>query len=115
MEITLAGFWDWSILVFVAVMVILGRFFPRMKADIELLMVFTSIFCLIVDVGYWHGWRWLIENWQRVLIIGCNTTLSVCCFIWKAWAGEDLHNLVAANIDKLGDFFQGTPTNNAFF
>lgn len=99
-------FWDWSSFLFVGVMVILQKKFPGMKARADIrLLLFTSILVLTLYVGYENGWTWLIQNWQRVLIISCITTILLCCFIWLVWFGEDLYNLVAANIHNLGDFF----------
>ncbi|KAM7266454.1 hypothetical protein ACFE04_004351 [Oxalis oulophora] len=37
-------------------------------------------------------------------MIGGLTAIGICIFICPAWAGDDLHNLIALNVDKLGHF-----------
>ncbi|KAM7496991.1 hypothetical protein LguiA_021405 [Lonicera macranthoides] len=41
------------------------------------------------------------------ILIGGSTAISICIFICPVWAGNDLHNLVASNMDKLGSFLEG--------
>lgn len=41
------------------------------------------------------------------ILIGAFTAVSVCVFICPVWAGDDLHNSVATNIEKLGSFLEG--------
>lgn len=42
------------------------------------------------------------------ILIGGAAALIVCVLICPIWAGEDLHNLVAGNIENLGTFLEGT-------
>lgn len=41
------------------------------------------------------------------IFIGGATPMSICNFICPVWAGDDLHNLYASNLDKLGSFLEG--------
>ncbi|PPR87421.1 hypothetical protein GOBAR_AA33269 [Gossypium barbadense] len=41
------------------------------------------------------------------ILIGGFTAIFVCIFICPVWAGEDLHNLAANNLEKLASFLEG--------
>lgn len=85
------------------------RFFPRMKARYDYgLLIFILTFCLISVSGYRDNEVWHMAH-KRVstILIGGFTALSVCILIFPVWAGTDLHNLVANNIDKLANFLEG--------
>jgi uncharacterized membrane protein YccC len=41
------------------------------------------------------------------IAIGVATCLFTTIFVCPVWAGEDLHNLAAGNLDKLADFLEG--------
>jgi hypothetical protein len=40
--------------------------------------------------------------------VGVATRLFTTVFVCPVWAGEDLHNLTAGNLDKLAEFLEGT-------
>ncbi|EOY33298.1 hypothetical protein QUC31_019016 [Theobroma cacao] len=94
---------------FLATTVSFIRFFPRMKARYDYgLVIFILTFCLISVSGY-RDEEVLEMAHKRVstILIGGFTALSVCIFICPVWAGEDLHNLAANNIEKLANFLEG--------
>lgn len=41
------------------------------------------------------------------IFIGGSACVIVTILVFPVWAGEDLHNLIASNIEKLGDFLEG--------
>ncbi|KAF5930182.1 hypothetical protein HYC85_031055 [Camellia sinensis] len=41
------------------------------------------------------------------ILIGGASAVIVCVCICPVWAGDDLHNLVASNLEKLGTFLEG--------
>ncbi|KAK8661157.1 hypothetical protein V6N13_052056 [Hibiscus sabdariffa] len=85
------------------------RFFPRMKARYDYgLLIFILTFCMISVSGY-RDEKVLEMAHKRVstILIGGFTALFVCVFIFPVWAGDDLHNLAAKNLEKLATFLQG--------
>ena len=42
------------------------------------------------------------------IAVGVATCLFTTIFVCPVWAGEDLHNLAAGNLDKLAEFLEGT-------
>ncbi|XP_061957721.1 aluminum-activated malate transporter 2-like [Populus nigra] len=84
------------------------RFFPRMKARYDYgLLIFILTFCLISVSGYRDD-EVLDMAHKRVstILIGGLTAVFVCICICPVWAGDDLHNLAATNIEKLGIFLE---------
>ncbi|KAE8663827.1 Aluminum-activated malate transporter 7 [Hibiscus syriacus] len=85
------------------------RFFPRMKARYDYgLLIFILTFCLISVSGY-RDEEVLQMAHKRVstILIGALAALLVCIFICPVWAGDDLHNLAANNLENLATFLQG--------
>ncbi|MBA0757689.1 hypothetical protein Gotri_020765 [Gossypium trilobum] len=85
------------------------RFFPRMKVRYDYgLLIFMLTFCLISVSGY-RDEEVLEMAHKRVstILIGGFTAIFVCIFICPVWAGEDLHNLVANNLEKVASFLEG--------
>ncbi|XP_022756029.1 aluminum-activated malate transporter 2-like isoform X3 [Durio zibethinus] len=41
------------------------------------------------------------------IVLGFFVFLQVSIFLFPVWAGEDLHNLIASNMEKLGSFLEG--------
>ncbi|XVF47000.1 hypothetical protein PTKIN_Ptkin03bG0074000 [Pterospermum kingtungense] len=92
-----------------ATMVSFIRFFPRMKARYDYgLLIFILTFCLVSVSGY-RDEKVLDMAHKRVstILVGGLTALCVCIFIFPVWAGDDLHNLAANNIEKLANFLEG--------
>ncbi|XP_050369086.1 aluminum-activated malate transporter 2-like [Argentina anserina] len=91
-----------------AALVTFFRFFPRIKARYDYgLLIFILTFCMISVSGYRDD-EILEMAHKRVstILIGAFTAVSVCVFIRPVWAGDDLHNSVATNIEKLGSFLE---------
>ncbi|KAM7496990.1 hypothetical protein LguiA_021404 [Lonicera macranthoides] len=94
---------------FLASVVTFARFFPRMKARYDYgLVIFILTFSLISVSGYRDD-EILDMALKRLttILIGGSTAISICIFICPVWAGNDLHNLIASNMDKLGIFLEG--------
>ncbi|KAK9280301.1 hypothetical protein L1049_013989 [Liquidambar formosana] len=85
------------------------RFFPRMKARYDYgLLIFILTFCLISVSGYRDDE--VLDMAQRrlsTILIGSAISVLICIFICPVWAGDNLHNLVANNMEKLGSFLEG--------
>ncbi|GAU22335.1 hypothetical protein TSUD_106630 [Trifolium subterraneum] len=75
-----------SIFVFViAERVTFLRFSPKLKARYDYgMIIFILTFCLI-----------------------SLSDMTVCIFICPVWIGEDLHNKIAGNIERVADFLEG--------
>ena len=90
------------------------RFFPRLKARYDYgLFIFILTFCLVSLSGYRDD-QVLKMAYERLstIIVGSCTSVIVCICICPVWVGEDLHNAVAANMEKLGSFLEGTKSNS---
>ncbi|XP_057953201.1 aluminum-activated malate transporter 2-like [Malania oleifera] len=85
------------------------RFYPRLKARYDYgLLVFILTFSMISVSGY-RDEEVLGMAHQRLstILIGGATAVIVCILICPVWAGNDLHNSVASNLEKLGSFLEG--------
>lgn len=86
-----------------------SRFFPRIKARYDYgVLIFILTFSLVAVSGQ------RVENiielaYQRLMtiLIGAATCMVISLFVFPVWAGKDLHNLIASNLEKLADFLQG--------
>lgn len=109
---------NWSSLsqyrcLFAAAIVTFMRFFPRLKARYDYgLLIFILTFSLVSVSGYRDD-QVLKMAHQRLstIIVGSCISVIVCICICPVWIGEDLHNFVAANMEKLGNFLEGTKSN----
>ncbi|CAK8535461.1 unnamed protein product [Lathyrus sativus] len=99
-----------SIFVFViAERVTFMRFSPKLKARYDYgMIIFILTFCL-VSLSDVSGHELLEVAYERLLtiIIGSSIAITVCIFICPVWIGKDLHNKIAANIEKVADFLEG--------
>ncbi|KAL5545709.1 hypothetical protein UlMin_005396 [Ulmus minor] len=85
------------------------RFFPRIKARYEYgIVIFILTFSMITVSGY------RVENLlemanQRLftILIGGATCIIISISVCPVWAGQDLHNLIANNLDKLANYLEG--------
>lgn len=86
------------------------RFVPALKAKYDYgLNIFILTLSLVSLSGYReHQVLELACNRVLTVILGSFIAMIVCICIYPVWIGEDLHNLVASNMDKLGHFLQGT-------
>lgn len=85
------------------------RFSPKLKARYDYgMIIFILTFCL-VSLSDVTGHELLEMAYERLLtiIIGSCIAITVCVFIFPVWIGEDLHNKIAGNIEKLADFLEG--------
>ncbi|GMG98409.1 hypothetical protein Nepgr_000249 [Nepenthes gracilis] len=85
------------------------RFFPNIKARYDYgFLIFMLTFCIVSITGYRQNEIWeLAHKRLSTIVIGGFASLLVSIFVYPVWAGEDLHNLVALNVEKLGSFLEG--------
>ncbi|XP_061960049.1 aluminum-activated malate transporter 2-like [Populus nigra] len=85
------------------------RFFPKIKSRYDYgMLIFILTFSLISVSGYRDDE--ILELAHRrlsTICIGGATCVIISIVIFPVWAGEDLHNLIALNIEKLGNFLEG--------
>ncbi|XP_011042595.1 PREDICTED: aluminum-activated malate transporter 8-like [Populus euphratica] len=84
------------------------RFFPRIKARYDYgFVIFILAFSLVSVSGY-RVEKLLVLTHQRLstVLIG-GATCILLSFIFPVWAGEDLHKLVASNVEKLAKYLEG--------
>ncbi|POO01349.1 Aluminum-activated malate transporter [Trema orientale] len=85
------------------------RFFPKVKARYDYgLLIFILTFSLISVSGFRDDE--ILEMAHKrlsTIVIGSSACVVICILVCPVWAGEDLHNLIALNLDKLGNFLEG--------
>ncbi|KAL2503116.1 Aluminum-activated malate transporter 8 [Forsythia ovata] len=85
------------------------RFFPSVKRRYDYgVLIFILTFSLVAVSGYRVNQIIQLAH-QRLstILIGAATCIVISIFICPVWAGQDLHNLASANIEKLATFLQG--------
>ncbi|KAH6762135.1 aluminum activated malate transporter family protein [Perilla frutescens var. hirtella] len=85
------------------------RFFPNVKRRYDYgVMVFILTFTLVAVSGARASeiWKMAHQRLTTILIGGATCMVISLCFC-PVWAGQDLHNLIAANIGKLATFLEG--------
>ncbi|XP_028548392.1 aluminum-activated malate transporter 1-like, partial [Dendrobium catenatum] len=91
-----------------AAMATFSRFMPEIKVRYDYgVTIFIQTFSLVAVSSYREDE--LIKLAYRRLstvAIGVTTCLCTSMFVFPVWAGEDLHMLVAANLDKLACFLE---------
>ncbi|KAL5575005.1 hypothetical protein UlMin_016704 [Ulmus minor] len=72
------------------------------------LLIFILTFCLVSVSGYRDDQviRMALQRLTSIIIGSC-TSLAICICIVPVWIGVDLHKLVAAHLEKLGNFLEG--------
>lgn len=86
------------------------KFIPKLKARYDYgLTIFILTYCMVSVSGYRDD-QLLEMAHERLstIIIGSCISIFVGVCIYPVWIGEDLHNLVANNMEKLGNFLEGT-------
>ncbi|XP_042502966.1 aluminum-activated malate transporter 8 [Macadamia integrifolia] len=86
-----------------------SRFFPRIKQRYDYgVVIFILTFSLVSVSGYRVD-KIIELAHQRLstIIIGGLTCVTVSIFICPVWAGEDLHHMVAQNMEKIACFLEG--------
>ncbi|XP_062083608.1 aluminum-activated malate transporter 2 [Humulus lupulus] len=85
------------------------RFFPKIKARYDYgLLIFILTFSLISVSGFRDDE--ILEMAHKrlsTIFIGSSACVIICILVCPVWAGEDLHNLIALNLEKLGNFLEG--------
>ncbi|PUZ47100.1 hypothetical protein GQ55_7G135800 [Panicum hallii var. hallii] len=85
-----------------------SRFVPEVKARYDYgVIIFILTFAMVAVSSY--RVEDLIEfAHERVttIAVGVATCLFTTVFVCPVWAGEDLHNLTAGNLDKLAEFLE---------
>ncbi|KAF6158981.1 hypothetical protein GIB67_042062 [Kingdonia uniflora] len=86
-----------------------SRFFPGIKARYDYgVLIFILTFSLVSVSGY--RVEKIIElAHQRLstILIGSFTCVFISVFVCPVWAGEELHKLIALNMEKIADFLEG--------
>lgn len=98
-----------NLYIFAAAITTFVRFFPVMKARYDYgLLVFILTFSLVAVSAFRDdGVLDTAHSRLSTIIIGSCIAIIVCICVCPVWIGEDLHNLVAANLEKLGKSLQG--------
>ena len=89
------------------------RFFPSIKAKYDygmMIGILTFSFVSISGVGD-DEILLLLQKRVSTIFLGVCVCVVISISISPFWAGQDLHNRIALNIEKLALFFQG----NKFF
>ncbi|KAK8545030.1 hypothetical protein V6N13_066343 [Hibiscus sabdariffa] len=92
-----------------AVVFTFARFYPTIKARYDNgLVVFILTFSLISVSGYRDD-EILKLAYHRLstILIGGSACIIISILVFPVWAGEELHNSIASNMDKLASFLQG--------
>lgn len=95
-----------------------SRFIPEVKARYDYgVTIFILTFSLVAVSSYRVDE--LIRLAHRrfsTIAVGVATCLCTTIFVFPVWAGEGLHKLAIANLNKLAEFLEGTnlPTYHSF-
>ena len=84
------------------------RFFPKIKARYDYgLLIFILTFSMISVSGFRDNEILELAH-QRLstIIIGGSSCIIISVLVFPVWAGEDLHNLIALNMEKLATFLE---------
>ncbi|KAI9122146.1 hypothetical protein K1719_006835 [Acacia pycnantha] len=85
------------------------RFVPRIKARYDYgVMIFILTFSFVAVSGQRVEPLFDLAC-QRVytILIGGATCVVISLFVCPVWAGQDLHYLIASNLEKIANFLQG--------
>ena len=85
------------------------RFFPRVKARYDYgILIFILTFSLISVSGFREDEILdLAHKRLSTVIMGGVSCVLISIFVCPVWAGQDLHSLIASNLDTLSHFLQG--------
>ena len=86
------------------------RFIPRIKARYDYgVLIFILTFSLVSVSGFRVDELFeLAHDRLATIAIGGATCIIVSICVCPVWAGEELHKLVASNIEKLANYLEGT-------
>ncbi|KAL8246418.1 hypothetical protein R6Q59_007634 [Mikania micrantha] len=85
-----------------------SRFIPHIKKRYDYgVMIFILTFSLVAVSGYRVD-KIIELAYQRLstIIIGCAICIIISICVCPVWAGENLHNLVVSNLEKLASFLE---------
>ncbi|XP_076883200.1 aluminum-activated malate transporter 8-like [Bidens hawaiensis] len=86
-----------------------SRFIPHIKRRYDYgVLIFILTFSLVAVSGYRVD-KILKLAHQRLstILIGGATCIVISLCVCPVWAGEDLHNLIVSNLEKLASFLEG--------
>ncbi|CAM8973760.1 unnamed protein product [Rhodiola kirilowii] len=85
------------------------RFFPYLKARFDYgFTIFILTFTMVSVTGYRAEEVLTYARTRFVtIVLGVGLVMMISIFVYPAWAGEDLHNLIANNIAKLANYLEG--------
>lgn len=86
------------------------RFFPRMKARYDYgILIFILTFSMVAVSGYRVD-ELLVLAHQRLstILVGGAACTVISIFVCPVWAGEDLHKLIASNLENLACYLEGS-------
>lgn len=84
------------------------RSFPNIERRYDCAVTIILTFSLVAISGYQVD-QIIQLAYQRLLtvLIGAIACVAISAFIFPVWAGQDLHNLTAENLEKLASFLEG--------
>ncbi|KAK7844491.1 aluminum-activated malate transporter 2 [Quercus suber] len=84
------------------------RFFPKIKARYDYgLLIFILTFSLISVSGFRDAEILeLAHKRLSTVLIGGSSCVIISILVRPVWAGEDLHNLIALNMEKIANFLE---------
>ncbi|KAJ0235986.1 hypothetical protein HA466_0260020 [Hirschfeldia incana] len=93
---------------FVFVTATFVRFFPRVKATFDYgMLIFILTFSLISLSGFRDEEILdLVESRLSTVLVGGVSCILIAIFVCPVWAGQDLHSLLASNLETLSHFLQ---------
>ncbi|WOL15543.1 aluminum-activated malate transporter 1-like [Canna indica] len=86
-----------------------SRFIPEIKARYDYGVTIFILTFSLVAVSSYRVEELIQLAHQRLATIAIGVAICLCTsiFLFPVWAGQDLHNLVAENLEKLASFFDG--------
>ncbi|CAN6270253.1 unnamed protein product [Urochloa humidicola] len=86
-----------------------SRFIPEVKARCEYGVIIFILTFAMVTVSSYRVEDLIQYAHERLttIMVGVATCLFTTIFVFPIWAGEDLQNLTAGNLDKLAEFLEG--------
>ncbi|KAK8649669.1 hypothetical protein V6N13_139335 [Hibiscus sabdariffa] len=92
-----------------AVVFTFARFYPTIKARYDYGSVIFILTFSFISVSGYRDDEILKLAYLRLstILIGGSTCIVISILVFPVWAGEELHNLIASNMDKLACFLQG--------
>ncbi|EPS66034.1 hypothetical protein M569_08747, partial [Genlisea aurea] len=91
------------------------RFAPPVKAQFDHgVVIFMATFTLVSVSGYRTDSLDLVQDRTITIGIGVSMCIVMSMVFWPAWAGNELHNLIKANMEILSRSLDGTSIAGCF-